>query len=161
APPDASMPAPTRPPPPAAMARCEDSRIYVATAVTFPDPPGHGGGNLIGRCEGPCRSAAALCATAECTDAIPTLCGAPISIGPTWPLEGTLCTGAQMMDCALPTGCTIPFANSKCECAGGTYHCYRVTPSAATQAKLVGKWQGSVTTPGWALSPYPVTLWIY
>jgi hypothetical protein len=159
--PDAFVPDANDFPSGASMVRCEDSQLYVATAATFPDPPGHGGGRAIGRCEGPCRSAAAFCASADCKDAIHTVCAAPISLGATCPLEGTACQGSEAIGCPESTACSVPVAGSTCACAGGTYHCSQLTPAASTQAALVGKWRGMATTPGFGETPYPVSLWIY
>jgi hypothetical protein len=126
----------------------------------FPDQPGHGAGRLIGRCAGACRSAAVACGSADCRDAAQTLCGAPASPGATCPLEGTACRGAEAIQCPETTGCGNAVAGSSCACANGAYHCTQLTAAARIQAAIVGKWRGTVTTPGFT-PPYPVTLWIY
>ncbi len=159
-PPDASIPPDAYQPPGGGMAHCEDGQIYVTAATTFPDSPGHGEGRLIGHCAGACRSAAAPCATAECRDAVQTLCNAPISLGATCPLAGNTCQGSGSIDCPESTACSVPVTGSTCACTDGTYHCTQETPAAATQASIVGKWRGIVTPPTFA-TPYPITLWIY
>jgi len=162
APPDASHPPPDayQPPSGAAMARCEDGQLYVTTSAMFPDQPGHGAGRLIGHCPGACRSAAVACASADCRDAAQTLCGAPVSLGATCPLEATSCQGSESIDCPESTACSDAVPGSTCACANGRYHCTQATPASRTQAAIVGKWRGVVTTPGFA-APYPITLWIY
>jgi hypothetical protein len=162
-PPDAPWPPPDAYPGStagAAMARCEDGRLYVTTSATFPDEPGHGSGRLIGQCSGACRSAVVKCSSADCKDAAESLCGAPVSVGATCPLEGTSCQGAEAISCPESTACSEPVPGSTCACANGTYHCTQATHAAAIQAGIVGKWRGIVTPPGFA-APYPITLWIY
>lgn len=162
-PPDAYLPPPDAYPPPTsdvAMARCEDSQLYMTTSAVFPDQPGHGAGRLIGRCAGACRSAAVQCATADCSDAGATLCGAPASLGATCPLDGLSCQGTEAIGCPVSTTCGLAEPGSTCTCTGGAYHCTQLTSAAAIQAALVGKWRGVVTPPGFA-APYSITLWIY
>jgi hypothetical protein len=160
-PPDALVPTDAYQPG-AAIARCEDSQILVVPApAPFAEPPGHGAGRLIGRCEGPCRSAAVVCASADCRDAAATLCQAAISVGATCPLDGTACVGSESISCPETTACSVALAGSSCACDGGTYRCHQLTAAAATQAAIVGKWRGMVTTPGFQPGSYPVTLWIY
>ena len=155
-PPDAYEPPPSDP----AMARCEDGQLYVTTSAVFPDQPGHGAGRLIGHCPGACRSAAVACTTASCADAAQTLCQAPISVGATCPLEGTSCRGTESIGCPESTACSEAVPGSTCACANGRYRCTQATPASKTQAAIVGKWRGIVTTPGYT-APYPITLWIY
>jgi hypothetical protein len=155
-PPDADQP----PASGAAMARCEDGQLYVTTSAVFPDQPGHGAGRLIGSCPGACRSAAVACTTADCKDATQALCGAPVSVGATCPLQGTSCQGAESIGCPESTACSNAVPGSTCTCANGRYQCRQATPASATQAAIVGKWRGVVTPPGFA-APYPITLWIY
>src|SRR5215510_12402155 len=162
-PPDAYQPPPDayQPPPSGGlMARCEDGQLLVTSAETFPEEGGHGTGRPIGRCAGSCRSAAVFCTTADCSDAGPTLCGAPASVGATCPLEGSSCRGTESIDCPETTACSVAVVGSHCTCANGTYHCTQQTLAPATQASIVGKWRGTVTTPGFT-APYPITLWIY
>jgi hypothetical protein len=142
------------------MARCEDGRLYaVTTNEVWPDAPGHGAGRLVGTCGGACRSATVTCARPDCSDAASTLCGAPASLGATCSLDGASCSGAASIECPEATTCGYAVPGSSCTCSEGRYHCAQLTPAAATQARLVGKWRGTVTTP-W-VPPYPVTLWIY
>ena len=143
-----------------AIARCEDGQILVTTTSVFPDQPGHGAGRPIGRCLGACRSAAVACAAPDCRDAAATLCGAPASLGATCSLDGTACRGTGSIACPETTACSGAVAGSSCTCTDGVYRCAQLTRAAAVQAALVGKWHGTVTTPGFT-APYPVTLWIY
>jgi len=162
-PPDAFVPPPDAYQPPTSggtMARCEDGQLYVTTSATFPDQPGHGAGRLIGHCPGACRSAAVACSTADCGEAVQTLCSAPVSVGATCPLEGTSCQGSESIGCPESTACSDAVPGSTCGCANGRYHCTQVTPAASIQAAIVGKWRGVVTPPGFA-APYSITLWIY
>lgn len=161
-PPDAYQPPPDAPQPPSGglMARCEDGQLRVTSADTFAEQGDHGVGRLIGQCSGSCRSAAVFCTTADCSDAGPTLCGAPASVGATCPLEGSACVGSEVIDCPETTTCGVAVLGSSCGCVNGTYRCTQQTPAAATQAGIVGKWRGTVTTPGFT-APYPITLWIY
>lgn len=168
-PPDATPPRPDANPLPDAgpsppsgglMARCEDGQLLVTSAETFPEEGDHGTGRPIGRCAGACRSAAVFCTTADCSDAAATLCTAPAAVGATCPLEGTSCQGSEAIDCPETTACSVAVVGSHCSCANGTYHCAQATPAPATQASIVGKWRGTVTTPGFT-APYPITLWIY
>ena len=142
------------------MARCEDGRLYaVAAPAPFEDPAPHGAGRVLGRCADGCRSAALECTTAGCGEAR-ALCTAPVSPGATCPLDGGACRGTGSIDCPETTGCSTAVVGSTCTCTNGTYRCAQATPAAATQARLVGKWRGTVTTPGF-VPPYPITLWIY
>lgn len=159
---DAPGGGPTWPPDPnGLMARCEDGRLYSTTVVSFGEQePAHGAGRRFGLCGGACRSAAVLCSDAGCTNAFAALCEAPISVGATCPLEGMACQGSAAIDCPETTACSVPVEGSTCTCVDRTYRCEQTTPAAATQAAIVGKWSGTVTTPGF-VEPYPVTLWIY
>jgi hypothetical protein len=160
-PPDAFRPPDAEQPPSGAtMARCEDGGLYVTTAEGFPDEPGHGAGRLIGHCAGACRSAAVRCTGAACEAAAETLCGAPVSVGATCPLQGTPCQGSEAIGCPESTACSDAVPGSTCACANGTYRCTQVTHASAIQAGIVGKWRGIVTPPAFA-RPYPITLWIY
>src|SRR5262249_37870349 len=131
-----------------------------ATADTFPEAPGHGAGRTIGRCLGACRSAAVLCTSAECANAAQALCDAPISVGATCPLDGTAYQGAESIDCPETTACSSAVPGSTCTCVDGAYRCSQVTAAAMVQSAIVGKWRGTVTTPGFT-APYSITLWIY
>lgn len=156
--PSDAYPPPDRDPPGELMARCEDGVVYAVAGSQLPDQPGHGAGRVVGRCGGACRSAAARCASAGCGDAVQTLCSAPPSPGATCPLEGAACLGP--IECPETTACSLAVPGSACGCVNGTYHCMQVTAAAATQARIVGKWRGTVTPPGFA-RPYPITLWLY
>ncbi|MEO7733915.1 MAG: hypothetical protein ABIY55_23325, partial [Kofleriaceae bacterium] len=147
----------------AEMARCEDGQIYLAPAydVGLADSPGHGEGRRAGRCPGACRSAVVACADADCQNATEALCDAAASTGATCALEGNACAGSSTIECPESTSCSsgaVP--GSTCACTSGHYRCKQVTPAAATQAAIVGKWRG-IVTPSVFAAPYPVTLWIY
>jgi hypothetical protein len=158
---DASPPLPDAPPSGALEARCEDGQLYAVPVAVFPnEPAGHGAGRLVGRCPDGCRSAATLCSTSTCRDAAATLCEAPISLGATCPLEGRACRGTDAIACPESTACTTAVPGSTCQCVNGAYQCRQLTDAARTQALLVGKWRGMVTTPGFA-PPYAISLWIY
>ena len=88
------------------------------------------------------------------------MCGAPASLGATCSLEATACRGTESIACPETTACGGAVAGSSCTCSNGIYRCAQLTRAAAVQAALVGKWRGTVTTPGFT-APYPVTLWIY
>jgi hypothetical protein len=146
--------------PAAAVARCEDGQIRAITDPGALDPPGHGAGRLIGRCEASCRSAAVACAKPDCRDAVETLCTAPVSAGATCSLHRDSCQGSGVIACPESTACSAPVAGSTCTCTNGAYRCVQDTPAARTQTDIVGKWRGVVTPPSFA-APYPITLWIY
>lgn len=146
------------------QARCEDgvlSAVSFDPAAYFLDTPDHGSGRVFGHCAtAACRSAAVACANPSCADAAATLCSAPISVGATCPLDGTSCQGTGSLDCPVTAGCTTELPGSTCACVNGRYQCTQLTPAAAVQASLVGKWHGTMTTPGY-VPPYPISLWIY
>jgi hypothetical protein len=143
------------------MARCEDGQLYaVSFDRNFPTTPVHGAGRVIGTCPGACQSAAVFCARSDCSDAAQSLCTAPTSHGATCSLDGARCQGASTIACPASTTCDSAVAGSTCACTDGAYRCTPLTPAAATQAALVGKWRGTVTIPDFGLT-YPLTLWIY
>jgi hypothetical protein len=141
------------------VARCEDGVIFgIRQAPYEPEQPGHGAGVRLGRCAGGCQSAAVVCAAAGCADAQAALCGAPSSTGRECPLAGEACTGASTTACPASTTCGDSLPGDTCTCTNGAYVCDRTT--AAAQARLVGKWHGTVTPPSFA-QPYAVSMWIY
>jgi hypothetical protein len=142
-------------------ARCEDGQMFAVPVPTFPDEtPGHGAGRLLGACANGCRSAAVECTTSTCRDAAATLCEAPISLGATCPLAGQACRGTDAIGCPESAACSTAVPGSECQCVNGAYQCRQLTAAARTQSLLVGKWRGTVTTPGF-VPPYPISLWIY
>ena len=142
-------------------ARCEDGQIYAVPArAGDAETPGHGAGRVIGRCPGACRSAAVACTTPDCENAATALCDAPASLGATCALEGAACDGSSTLQCPESTSCNSTVLGSTCACVNSRYRCKQVTPAAATQAAIVGKWRGLVT-PRLSAPPYAITLWIY
>jgi len=149
------------PQPGARIARCEGGALYQVDVGDYaPEQPGHGAGAPIGRCEGACRSAAAICPGGDCELVKPTLCGAPASAGVTCAFEGDACTGSSTIECPSSTTCGYAVPGSTCACTNGAYACTPRTDLAGTHAALVGRWTGTVTPPSFA-QPYPVSLWIY
>jgi hypothetical protein len=146
----------------AQLARCEDGQLYAVPVPGFLEEPlGHGAGRVFGRCVNGCRSAAVECTTSSCRDAIETLCQAPVSLGASCPLAGLSCNVSDaVIGCPETTACGMAVPGSVCQCTTGSYRCMTLTRAANIQAQLVGKWRGTVTTPGFA-PPYPITLWIY
>jgi hypothetical protein len=143
------------------MARCEDGQLFaLETQRSAFRQPGHGAGCVFARCGGACQSDAVFCTRPDCSDAVDALCKAPASAGTTCPLAGTACSTGDTIDCPTSTACSMPLAGSACHCADGHYQCAQSTSAAEVQASLVGKWSGTMTTPGFA-APYPISLWIY
>lgn len=142
------------------LARCEDGQLLaVPLQSSFDEPAPHGAGRRLGTCPGACQSSSVLCAFADCGEAARELCEEPASLGATCSLDGMACRGAGTTSCPESTACSTAVTGSTCTCNNGRYQCSQATPAAAVQAKLVGKWHGTMTTP--FAAPYPISLWIY
>jgi hypothetical protein len=142
------------------LARCEDGQLFaVPVTDVFAEPAPHGAGRRLGACAGACQSSSTLCTSADCRATARQLCEQGPSLGATCSLEGLACRGAGATSCPESTACSVAVTGSTCTCNNGRYQCSQATPAAAVQAKLVGKWRGTMTTP--FAPPYPISLWIY
>jgi hypothetical protein len=138
------------------MIVCEDGVVRL-TSWNYQESLPHGVATEVATCgTGECQAASALC-DGDCNAAVIAVCNAAPAGVPTSELQGASCTADAQSP--LVTGCGMSVPGSNCDCVDGVFACTEATPVAATQAALVGKWRGLVTTP-WG-DPYEGSLWIY
>ena len=147
---------------PVAMVRCEDGTLREVHVEEYAvDLPTHGAGDLVGHCAGGtgCASAAYACLGGDCDGAYDALCNAPPSTGEACALAGTACSASDPIACPQSTKFGPAVPRGTCTCGAGGMSCAPGPGVAALQQQLVGKWQGTVTSP--FAAPYTVSVWIY